>query len=267
MEIHGRVPAPARPARPAGTAPPTQAPTSAHPQPEAGARPGRQVLLPTWAAKTTLAVTGIIMGLFVLVHMLGNLKLLSSAQSMDTYAAWLREVGQPVLPYGSVLWIVRGVLTACLVLHIWCALVLWRRGLHTRTPGVQRALGVRGWGARLMLPTGLLLLVFVVVHILDLTIGRVVASAQFTHPDPEFHAAANTAASLGRPVMAAFYLLVLVGLAAHLAHGLPLAWQDLGGSGPRTRAVARVIGIVVGLLILVGDAAVVIYAGTAGGGF
>lgn len=219
--------------------------------------PATRVLVPTWLLKTAMALTGALMAAFVVVHMVGNLKIFLGAGEMDAYAAWLREVGEPVIPYGGVLWIFRVVLLACLLVHAAAALILWRRGVRTGTRGA-RGLAARGWGARLMMPTGLLLLAFVVVHLLDLTIGRLVASGSFRHPDPGFHAAANVAASLGRPLMATFYLLVLVALALHLAHGLHLAWQDVGGAAPRSRRVARVVARLVALAILLGDGAVVI---------
>lgn len=221
----------------------------------------RRVLVPTWVAKTVMSLTGLLMAAFVVVHMLGNLKVLVDPAGMDDYAAWLREAFVPVLPHGGLLWIFRISLAACLLLHLAFALVLWRRGRATRTRGA-RGLGPRGVAARWMLPTGLLLLAFVVVHILDLTVGRWVAASGFRHPDPTFHAAANVAASLGRPLMAVFYLLVLLALTLHLAHGIQLAWQDLGGSGTRGRAVARVVAHAVAILVLVGDGAVVIAAWT-----
>lgn len=220
-----------------------------------------RVLVPTWVAKTVMAVTGLVMAAFVVVHMLGNLKVLVDPEGMDAYAAWLREAFEPVLPREGLLWIFRITLAVCLVLHVAFALVLWRRGRATRTRGASR-LAARGVSARWMLPTGVLLLLFVVVHILDLTVGRWVEAPGFRHPDPSFHAAANVAASLGRPLMAAFYLLVLLALTLHLAHGIQLAWQDLGGSGPRGRAVAKVVAHAVAIVVLVGDGAVVIAAWT-----
>lgn len=220
-----------------------------------------RALVPTWVAKAVMAVTGLVMAAFVAVHMLGNLKVLVDPAGMDAYAAWLREAFVPVLPHGGLLWMVRVALALCLVLHVAFALVLWQRGRATRTPGARR-LALRGRSARWMLPTGLLLVAFAVVHILDLTVGRWVSAPGFRHPDPGYHAAANVAASLGRPLMAAFYLVVLVALALHLVHGLQLAWQDLGGTAPRGRAVARVVAWAVALLVLVGDAAVVVSAWT-----
>lgn len=220
-----------------------------------------RALVPTWVAKTTMSVTGLVMAAFVVVHMLGNLKILVDPAGMDAYAAWLREAFSPVLPREALLWAFRLVLAACLLAHVGCALILWRRGRVTRTRGVRR-LAPRGVSARWMMPTGVLLLAFVVVHILDLTVGRWVESPSFRHPDPSFHAAANVAASLGRPLMAAFYLVVLLALAVHLVHGIQLAWQDLGGAGRRGRAVARVVAHVVAVLVVLGDAGVVIAAWT-----
>ena len=111
-----------------------------------------------------------------------------------------------------------------------------------------------------MLPTGLVLLVFVVLHILDLTVGKLVAPAGFRHPDPQFHAATNVIASLDRPVMAVFYLFMLLALAIHFAHGIELAINDLGTTSEKGRSVARIIGSIVAVLVLVGDAAVVLSA-------
>ena len=219
----------------------------------------RPVRVPTWVAKATMAITGVIMAAFVLIHMIGNLKVLADPASMDSYAAWLRQVGYPLIPHEGVLWAFRITLSICLIAHLTCAVILWRRGARTKTPGAA-SMGVNGWGARLMLPTGIALGLFVIVHLLDLTIGALVAPASFRHPDPEFHAAANVAASLGRPLMAAFYLFVLLALAAHLIHGFPVAWRDLGGTGPRARIVATAIGHLCVVAILLGDGAVVIAA-------
>lgn len=219
--------------------------------------PRRRVLLPGWVLRSALAISGGLMAAFVLVHMVGNLKLLAGRAQMDAYAQWLREVGEPALPQGSVLWALRVVLLLCVLVHVLAALVLWRRGVVTGTPGTR---GVRpqAWGARLMMPTGVLILTFVVLHLLDLTLGWGVQSPDFRHPDPDVHAAANVVGSLGRPAMAVLYLVVLVALAVHLSHGIHLAWQDLGGAAPRSRGVARVVAHVVAVAVLFGDGAVVV---------
>ena len=78
----------------------------------------------THTAKVVMAATGLVLGAFVLVHLVGNLKVWSGAASLDEYARWLRTVGEPLVPHEGVLWALRLVLSVCLVAHLWCAAVL-----------------------------------------------------------------------------------------------------------------------------------------------
>ena len=70
----------------------------------------RRVTIPTWVCKVVMAITGLIMAAFVFIHMVGNVKILTDPAQMDHYAQWLRTIGEPALPYGSVLWILRVIL-------------------------------------------------------------------------------------------------------------------------------------------------------------
>ncbi|MDO5049747.1 MAG: succinate dehydrogenase cytochrome b subunit [Actinomycetaceae bacterium] len=218
----------------------------------------KTVRIANWQLKTAMAITGLIMAAFVLVHMLGNLKIFSSAQEYNAYSQWLREAFTPLLPYEGLLWLARLVLGACLAIHVIAALMVWARSRGNS--GNARVRHRKGWLAKLMLPTGAVLLLFVVLHILDLTVGKLVAPSQFQHPDPQFHAAANLVASLDRPVMAGFYLFMLLALAIHLTHGIELAINDLGTTSETGRKWARIIAMATAVLILVGDAAVVLSA-------
>ena len=74
-----------------------------------------------------MAISGLIMVLFLLVHMYGNLKVFSGRVAFDDYAHHLRTVGEPFLPYAGALWIVRVVLVVRVVIHIGAALILWKR--------------------------------------------------------------------------------------------------------------------------------------------
>lgn len=226
--------------------------------------PRRRVLVPTWVAKAIMATTGLIMMLFVLVHMIGNLKIFTDPEAMDAYAAWLRQILIPLLPYEGVLWIVRIVLSLTVILHVACALILWRRNRSTHTPGMRRR-GRLMWTATLMMPTGIVIVTWLIVHLLDLTIGALVASSAFAHPDPAFHAVANVLASLSRPSMATAYLFALTALGIHLAHGIPVAIKDLGASSPTSATWARLIGLIIAVAIVAGDGAVVIYSLATGG--
>jgi succinate dehydrogenase / fumarate reductase cytochrome b subunit len=61
----------------------------------------------TIALKLLMAVTGAFFVLYVLLHMYGNLKVLAGQEAFDTYAHHLRTFGEPMLPYGGLLWIFR----------------------------------------------------------------------------------------------------------------------------------------------------------------
>ena len=54
-----------------------------------------------------MAVTGLILILFLLMHMFGNLKLLASNEEFNRYAGFLRTILNPILPGESFLWIFR----------------------------------------------------------------------------------------------------------------------------------------------------------------
>src|SRR5260370_3861008 len=60
--------------------------------------------------KVVMAVTGLILVGFVVAHMLGNLKVFLGEKTINDYAGFLREMGEPLLPYGALLWTVRLIL-------------------------------------------------------------------------------------------------------------------------------------------------------------
>jgi succinate dehydrogenase / fumarate reductase cytochrome b subunit len=74
--------------------------------------------------KYAMAVSGMVLMAFVLIHMLGNLKLYLGATAMDDYARWLRDVGEPALPYEALLWVVRVVVLGALAVHLQSAYAL-----------------------------------------------------------------------------------------------------------------------------------------------
>src|SRR6201985_2459063 len=202
-----------------------------------------------FACKQVIAVTGLVFGVFVLVHMLGNLKAYLGRQGFDSYAVWLRHLLEPVAPYSGVLWVVRAVLLACLVGHVGCAYLLWRRARIARGPFRRKGLPLRSFGARTMPVTGVVLLLFIIFHILDLTTGtRPVVSSEYTPmTSTRSFAYDNLVHSFDRPWVSAFYIFAMLLLALHLSHGLWTAVNDLGATGHRVRQVARVAA---GVLVL-----------------
>src|SRR5207245_4160244 len=86
----------------------------------ATARPG--VLGSLVGQKAVMAVTGVILFLFVVGHLLGNLKIFEGPAAFNAYAEGLRTVGAPFFGRGWLLWIVRVVLIVAVLAHIWAAI-------------------------------------------------------------------------------------------------------------------------------------------------
>ncbi|MBZ8177604.1 succinate dehydrogenase [Corynebacterium poyangense] len=212
---------------------------------------------PSWALKLTMAITGLIFGLFVLVHMVGNLKIYlpfgrDGHAPIDHYGEWLRTLGDPLLPREGALWIFRIVLLVAIALHIYGAFALTKRAHESRGKFRRTNLigGLNSFTSRTMLVTGLILLAFIIFHILDLTVGvGPAASAEFAHGairDNMIH-------SFSRIWVSVFYIIAMVMLFLHLTHGVWLAASDLGITGRRWRQAILVIAYLVPAVVMIGN--------------
>src|ERR1700751_939400 len=122
--------------------------------------------------KVVMAVTGAVLVLFVIAHMLGNLKIFSGPEQINAYSRFLREVGTPELAYGQLLWIVRIVLLLCVALHITAAYQLSRMSWAARPVEYEVKRNVETTFAACMMRWGGVLLVgFIIFHLLHLTAG------------------------------------------------------------------------------------------------
>lgn len=219
-----------------------------------GAPSGRT---PLWMLKLLMSITGLTWAVFVTIHMWGNLKVFSGAASFDAYAGWLREVAYPLIPHEGVLWLMRFVLVPFLVIHVVVALMIWSRSRAARGPRRARRRGWRMWNATLMLPTGVLILAFVLFHVADLTLGWGFAAANsFVAPGDGGSPYANLIASFMRPGAAVFYAVTMLAIAVHVLHGVLLAVNDLGATGATFRQVMVWVGGILAVAILLGNAAI-----------
>jgi len=204
----------------------------------------------TIGKKAVMAVTGLIMVAFLLLHMLGNLKIFFGAVDFDHYAAWLRTIGEPVLHNTWYLWIQRVVLLAALVLHVTAAAQLSRRDLRARP--VRYAHGQRPratFATRTMRYGGVLLALFIVWHLLDLTVG--VVNPDFD-PNSPYH---NVVQDFQVWWINLIYIVAVVVLGIHINHGFWSASQTLGVNRGRDHAI-RIIGSTLAVFITLGFALV-----------
>jgi succinate dehydrogenase / fumarate reductase cytochrome b subunit len=198
--------------------------------------------------KIFMAVTGLLLIAFLFAHMAGNLKVFVGAESFDHYAHWLRAIGSPVLPDTWYLWIQRAVLTVALVGHIGSATILARRA-HTARPVryAHRPKVQASYAARTMRWGGVIVLLFVIYHILDLTTGTLNPVGDLAHPY------ANVVADFApdRWYVTLFYTLAVVAVGVHLKHGIYSALRTLGYRGEHLAgraALAASIVLVAGFL-------------------
>lgn len=82
----------------------------------------REVWASTLGKKILVAITGVLLAGYVILHALGNLKGLQGPgdgdPAIDKYAEFLRTVGGPAIPRSGVLWIIRGLLIVELIIHV-----------------------------------------------------------------------------------------------------------------------------------------------------
>ncbi len=198
--------------------------------------------------KITMAVSGAIFVLFVLVHWFGNLKVFMGPEVFNHYAEGLREFGDPFLAYGWFLWIFRAVLFLSLVIHVWTAWSLTRQSWAARGEkyrkkqdlNIDAASSTMRWG-------GVVLFLFITYHLLHLTTGTL-------HPDFEpGNAYHNFVTGFQSVPVSIFYMLCMIALGLHLYHGTWSAFQTLGIDGPRAQKIRRPLALFIALVVAGGN--------------
>ena len=210
----------------------------------------------TIALKMLMAVSGIAFIGFVLLHMYGNLKAFAGHDAFNEYSHHLRELGEPMLPYGGFLWIMRAVLIVALVLHVYCAVTLWRRAGSARTVKyVVKKNRSSTFSSRWMRWGGMTILLFLVWHLLNFTIVKVNPQGGGTG-DP-YVLMVDTFQVWW---MTLVYLVAMAALAMHLHHGVWSSAQTLGlTNNSRARANAKALGAIVAVVIAGGFSLVPIF--------
>ena len=181
----------------------------------------------TVGKKAAMAVSGLLLFGFVVVHLAGNLKVFQGPEKMNAYGEFLREVGAPVFGRGQLLWIARVALLAAAGLHLWSAWALTRAARAARPVTYEVHAAVKStYAARTMRWGGVIVLLYVLYHLADLTFGW--TNPGFAPGRPY----ENLVRSLSRPVVAAFYAAATIALGFHLRHGLWSLFRSLGFAAP-----------------------------------
>lgn len=197
--------------------------------------------------KAVMAVTGLILVLYLITHVLANLLVFQGPDQINAYSAFLHGTG-------SALWAARVVLLAAAVLHIVAAVQLTARKRAARPVPYAggRESQVSTLAARTIRWGGGLILVFLIYHILHFTTGSV--HADFVAGDP-YH---NVASGFRHPLVALFYVLAMVAVGLHLYHGLWSSGRSLGMSPPSPKPLHRRLALVLAGFVWLGFTAIVV---------
>jgi succinate dehydrogenase / fumarate reductase, cytochrome b subunit len=200
--------------------------------------------------KVVMAVTGAVLILFVLMHMVGNLKIFSGQEEINAYSRFLREVGWPEFGYGQLLWVVRAVLLLSATLHITAAVQLTRMNWEARPVGYESRKNVETtWGALTMRWGGVLLAVFIVFHLFHFTGGMVgFQPGQFEH----LMVYQNVVAGFSSWPISLFYIVAMGALSLHLDHGIWSMLQTLGWVTVDNTQGLKIFSRIVAILIFLG---------------
>jgi succinate dehydrogenase / fumarate reductase cytochrome b subunit len=193
--------------------------------------------------KIVMAVTGVILFLFVLGHMIGNLQVYLGPEALNHYAVFLRQ-----FLHGAGIWVVRAVMLAAVSLHIWAATSLTLESWRARPAGYR----VQRWkestyASRTMRWGGVIILLFVIYHLLHFTTGTV--HPQFIEGDV-YH---NFVTGFQSVPVSLFYIFAMIALGLHLRHGVWSMFQTLGVSHPRYIRMAHAAAWIFAIVIVAGN--------------
>jgi succinate dehydrogenase / fumarate reductase cytochrome b subunit len=174
--------------------------------------------------KMIVAVTGVILILFVIGHLLGNLQIFLGPEWINGYAEHLRDLG-------PLLWVIRGFLLVVVLAHIYYTIRLAIENRQARPERYRRRDIVKATlASRTMVLSGLVLLAFIIYHLLHFTVRTTDPRFAALPKDPLGHYDVYSMMILGfqSPLISGFYILGMFLLALHLSHGSSSFFQSLG---------------------------------------
>ncbi len=197
--------------------------------------------------KIVMAVSGIILVLFLIAHMIGNLHVYQGAASFNDYSHWLRVVGEPALPPRTILTAIEVVLLVSVVAHMWAAIALWRQAKRARPEAyVTKKSVAQSYASRTMRWGGVIIALFVIYHILDLTFGTANPAGTDSTPYDRL------IASFQNPIATTVYVVALILLGMHLRHGIWSATQTLGQSNKRRERTVNAFAVAFAVILIAG---------------
>ena len=211
------------------------------------AAPPRENRAPSfWAStvgkKIVMAITGAILFVFVIGHLLGNLQVYEGQAKLNAYGAFLHNIGE-------ILWPVRIILLICVTLHIIATVQLALLKKRARPIGYSRKQAIASsYASRTMYWSGPIVLAFIIFHLLHLTAGYIHPGAAYIEGDV-YH---NVVSGFQVWWVSLSYIVAIVLLGLHLRHGLWSMFQSVGILQQQHTATLKWAAMIIALLIVLG---------------
>jgi succinate dehydrogenase / fumarate reductase cytochrome b subunit len=202
-------------------------------------------LTSTVGQKFLMALSGLVLVLFVLGHLVGNLQVYSGPEKLNKYAEFLQGLG-------AGLWVVRSVIFASLVAHVWSAWRLTLRAWAARpVKYVNEATAKASISSRTMRWTGVAMLLFLGYHLLHFTLGGIpIEGVDPTAPKDVY---AMVVHGFRDPANGGSYIVLMLLLGTHLHHGVASVFQTTGIVNDQYRPLLTRAGQVLAWVVMLGN--------------
>jgi len=198
--------------------------------------------------KMIVAVTGIVLILFVVGHLIGNLQIFLGPDWVNSYAEHLRALG-------PLLWVIRIFLLLNLLLHIFYTISLAIENRRARPERYQKKDNIKAtFASRYMAMSGLIIFVFILYHLAHFTVRVTDPRFLLLKADPlnRYDVFSMMVYGFQNIYVSAFYILALFLLTLHLTHGTSSFFQSLGLNDERLNPRLAKAGRIIAWLIFIG---------------
>ena len=203
-----------------------------------------------------MAISGLALFLFVVVHMIGNLQIFLGPDTINEYGHFLQTKPELV-------WATRIGLLTMVLLHIWSAIKLSaeNRAARPKGYGEYKPLG-SSYASRTMLVSGLVILTFIIYHLLHFTVqseGINFANTNFKtlHDAKDRHDIYNMMViGFSNPIVSIFYIVSMALLSLHLSHGVSSMFQSLGLKNRKYGKFIDRLAFAAAIILIIGYSAI-----------
>lgn len=203
----------------------------------------------TIGKKLIVAISGIVLVLFLAGHLIGNLLIYVGRDAFNEYAHLLHT-----MIHGVGLWIARIVMLTMLVAHVVATISLTRKN---RSAGLKYEYDATIQASRsslIMIWSGLTILAFVIFHLLQFTVRVNYPTADFIDPQhlERFDAYKMVIVGFQNWLVVLFYVISMTLLCSHLLHGIQSIFQTLDLRSRKSQSLIQQFSIAYSAIIWLG---------------